>query len=273
MDELLYERRGPLALITLNRPDRLNAITYGMRTGVMDMAREAEADEAVIAICFTGAGRGFCAGVEMDQLVKATAEGRGPVAPRADEPQEEIPGLFAGLQRIAKPVIAAVNGPAAGAGFSLAMMSDLRFVAEGAIMTTTYSRRGLIAEHGTSWVLPRLVGVSRALDLLWSSRRVSAEEALRIGLADRVCPADGLIDAVAAYVQDLAENVGPTSMAIIKSQVYRHLSESFPVAARETDQLVRESLTRPDAKEGAASFVERRPPKFARWKGWEALGG
>lgn len=268
MDEtVLYERRGPLALLTLNRPERLNAITTPMRGAIMTLVRQAEADEAVVAIVITGAGRGFCAGVEVDHLVKVTGEGgRGPLEPRGEDP-EEVPGLFAGFLKVTKPIIAAVNGPAAGAGFTLAMMCDMRFVAENAIMTTAFSKRGLVAEHGSSWILPRLVGTSRALDLLWSSRRVGAEEALRIGLADRVCPGAGLIEAVVAYVEDLAANVAPRSLAIMKSQVYRHLAEPFAAAARETIELVHKSLTHPDAREGAASFVERRPPQFARLKG------
>ena len=264
---VLYERRGPLALITLNRPERLNALTTPMRKAIMDLVRKGEADEAVVAIAITGAGRGFCSGVEVEHLVQVTSKGEGPLQQTADEPEEEIPGLYAGFLKVAKPIIAAVNGPAAGAGFTLAMMCDLRFVAEGAIMTTVFSKRGLIAEHGSSWILPRLVGPSRALDLLWSSRRVSAEEALRIGLADRVCPADSLVAAVQEYVEDLAANVAPRSLATIKSQVYRHLAEDFATAARDSHALVRKSLTHPDAKEGATAFVERRPPQFAPWRG------
>jgi len=264
--QVLYERRGSAALITLNRPDRLNALTGAMTEEVIALARQAEADPTVFSVIVTGAGRGFCAGVDADDLVKIT--GSGISRSRADD--DRIPGLFAELTRISKPVIGAVNGPAAGAGFILAMMCDLRFVAESAIMTTVFSKRGLIAEHNSSWILPRLIGLSRALDLLWSSRRVDAAEALRIGLADRVLAADELIAAAVAYSDEMAATVAPRAVATIKRQVYSHLSAAFEAAAHETDALVRQSVTHPDAKEGATSFVERRPPLFSPWTGEDA---
>jgi enoyl-CoA hydratase/carnithine racemase len=264
--QVLYERRGSAALITLNRPERLNALTGAMTEEVMALARKAEADPAVFSLIITGAGRGFCAGVDADDLVKIT--GSGIIRSKSDE--DRVPGLFAELTRISKPVIAAVNGPAAGAGFILAMMCDLRFLAEPAIMTTVFSKRGLIAEHNSSWILPRLVGLSRALDLLWSSRRIDAGEALRIGLADRVLPADELIAAAVAYSDEMAGTVAPRAVATIKRQVYSHLSAGFEDAARESDALVRQSVSHPDAKEGATSFVERRPPQFVPWTGQDA---
>lgn len=260
---ILYERRGPLALITLNRPDKLNALTREMTGGVVAEARKAEADPEVVAICVTGAGRGFCAGIDAEYLKETTEQGLGERSPE----DNELPALFSGLLRISKPVIAAVNGPAAGGGFILAMMSDLRFVAENAMMTTVFTKRGLIAEHGASWLLPRLVGVSRALDLLWSSRRVDAQEALRIGLADRVVAPERLIAEVEAYAADLAANTSPRALAVIKSQVYRHLHAPMADAFWDIDRLMRETLAHPDAREGAVSFIERRAPQFARWTG------
>jgi len=260
---ILAERRGPLALITLNRPDKLNALTREMTTGVVAEARKAEADPEVFAICVTGAGRGFCAGIDAEYLKETTEQG---LEARGRD-DTELPALFSGLLRISKPVIAAVNGPAAGGGFILAMMSDLRFVADGAVMTTVFTKRGLIAEHGASWLLPRIVGVSRALDLLWSSRRVDAAEALRIGLADRVVAPENLIAEVEAYAADLAANVSPRALAVIKDQVYRHLHEPMAEAFWDIDRLMRETLAHPDAREGAVSFLERRPPAFARWTG------
>ncbi|CAN5266284.1 enoyl-CoA hydratase-related protein [soil metagenome] len=262
---VLYERRGPLAVITLNRPDRLNALTTAMIAEVVVLARRAEQDPAVIAICITGAGRGFCAGVDADYLVKVTGTGISAPAPDPDH----VPGVFIDLVKVSKPVIAAVNGPAAGAGFILAMLCDLRFVAAEAVMTTVFTKRGLIAEHGSAWFLPRLIGVSRALDLLWSSRRIASDEAYRLGVADRVVPVAGLLEAVEAYVADLAANVAPRALATIKAQVYRQLDMEMPAAARETDALTRASVIHPDAKEGAMSFVERRPPQFTPWTGTE----
>jgi enoyl-CoA hydratase/carnithine racemase len=261
---ILYERRGPLALITLNRPDKLNALTRPMTAGVIAEAQRAEADPEVYAICITGAGRGFCAGIDAEYLKETTEQGLAKADPA------ELPALFSGLLRISKPVIAAVNGPAAGGGFILAMMSDLRFLAETAFLTTVFTKRGLIAEHGSSWMLPRLVGVSRALDLLWSSRRVDAAEALRIGLADRVVPPEALISEVEAYAAELAANTSPRALAVIKDQVYRHLHAGMADAFWDIDRLMRETLAHPDAREGAVSFLERRPPRFAPWTGGEA---
>jgi len=264
MDEnLLYERRGSAALITLNRPDRLNALSGAMSEGVVALARRAERDPGVFSIIITGAGRGFCAGVDADYLVKVTGEGLSREAAAA----ERLPGLFAELTQVSKPVIAAVNGPAAGAGFILAMMSDLRFVADTAILTTVFSKRGLVAEHNSSWILPRLVGVSQALDLLWSSRRIDAAEALRIGLADRVVPPDTLLETAIAYSDEMAATVAPRAVAITKAQVYADLSRDLRTSAHATDALVRDGVTHPDAREGAMSLVERRPPAFSAWTG------
>jgi enoyl-CoA hydratase/carnithine racemase len=259
--EVGYERRGRLAVIRLDRPDALNALTTPMIGDVERLARAAEADPEVFAICVTGAGRGFCAGLDMSVLADHAA-GRAP-ASTARTPRQAM--MFSFLLDISKPVIAAVNGPAAGGGFVLAMMADLRFMAEGASLLTVFSRRGLIGEHGTTWILPRLVGLSRALDLLWSSRRIDAAEAFRIGLADRVTPPDQLIGAVEAYVADMAATVSPRAIAVIKAQVHADLQRSFDEGAAETVKAMGEALGHSDATEGAASFVQRRPPAFARW--------
>lgn len=268
---VLTERLGPLAVIRLNRPEALNAITFPMLTQIRQAVLAAERDHEVIAIAITGEGRGFCAGLDMstlvDQVDGAKTGGRQTEAGRtSDEP----PALFSYLLRVSKPVIAAVNGVAAGGGFVLAMMCDMRFAAESAAFTTVFSKRGLIAEHGMSWLLPRQLGASRALDLLWSSRKVGAEEALRIGLADRVVPNGELLAAVRAYAEELAAGVSPRAMAVIKSQVYRHLSDAFRAAIDDTDALMTEALLHPDAKEGAQSFIERRPPRFQPWRGGKA---
>ncbi len=259
-----YVRRGRLAIIRLERPDALNALTLAMIGEIETLAGRAEADPEVSAICITGAGRGFCAGLDMSVLADHAA-GKAPT--RAAEDRTRNPALFAFLTEISKPVIAAVNGVAAGGGFILAMMCDLRFMAEGASLITIFSRRGLIAEHGSSWLLPRMVGLSRALDLLWSSRKVGAEEAYHIGLADRVTKPEALIEAVAAYVEEMARTASPRAIAVIKAQVHRHLAMPFLEASWESAGLMAQALAHPDAAEGAASFVERRAPAFAAWAG------
>ena len=261
VSELSYEKRGRLAVIRLERPDALNALTLAMIGGIETFARRADADPEVFAICITGAGRGFCAGLDMSVLADHAAG-------RAPDPGERSPRrtmMFSFLMDITKPVIAAVNGVGAGGGFILAMMCDMRFMAEGASLITVFSKRGLIAEHGASWILPRMVGLSRALDLLWSSRKVEAHEAYRIGLADRVVPPEFLLSSVEAYVADMAATVSPRAVAVMKAQVLKALEQSFDEAAADTAGVMAEALAHPDAAEGAASFVERRGPWFAPW--------
>ncbi len=226
----------------------------------------AQDDTAIVGIVITGHGRAFSAGLDMDALAQSAERGR-PGADDAQRESDDLPALFSFLLQIGKPVIAAVNGVAAGGGFVLAMMCDLRFVSEEASFTTVFSKRGLIAEHGTSFLLPRMIGTSRALDLLWSSERIGAQEAYRIGFADRLVPKGKAVDEAVAYVDKLAATVSPRSLAVIKAQVYRHLSLSFREAARDADKRMWDALAHSDAKEGVASFVEKRAPRFAPWRG------
>jgi enoyl-CoA hydratase/carnithine racemase len=168
------------------------------------------------------------------------------------------------LLTIRKPLIAAVNGPCAGLSFVIALLCDLRFASERARFTTSFSQRGLIAEHGISWVLPRLIGTSRALDLLWSARKIDAAEAERLGVVDRVVAHEALLPEARSYIENLAESCSPTSLMVMKQQVYRHLILPLGEAMEESNRLMTESLARPDFKEGVGSFVEKRPPRFGR---------
>jgi enoyl-CoA hydratase/carnithine racemase len=250
---VLYETEGAVAKITLNRPDRLNAWTAEMEVRYFDLLERAKDDPAVRVIVVTGAGRGFCAGADMEALQSI---GRGEAARGSAHPQT-FP------LTIPKPIVAAINGACAGIGLVQAVMCDLRFAAAGAKFTTAFARRGLVAEHGISWILPRLVGHSRALDLLLSARVVLAEEAQEIGLVNRVFPAESLLESTMSYARDVAENCSPASLAAIKRQVYGHLEAALPDALTESNELMRTSLRAADFREGVASFVERRPPKFA----------
>ncbi|MDP3173849.1 MAG: enoyl-CoA hydratase-related protein [Phenylobacterium sp.] len=260
-DHLKYEVRDNVALITLTRPEALNALSLDMIDGIRAAVKRATADDAVFALVFTGEGRGFSAGMDMGVLQNSTGAAGNP-RPHF-EAGDGTPALFGYLLGTPKPVICAINGVAAGGGFVLAMMSDLRFAAEEATFITVFSKRGLIAEHAMSWLLPRQIGTSRALDLLWSSRKVDAQEALRIGLVDRVVPAADLVQAAIDYVAMLKANVAPRAVATIKTMVYRHLSMDFVAASEDCERIMRAALKHPDAVEGGASFVERRPPAFA----------
>lgn len=255
-DTVLYEMRGRTALITLNRPERLNAWNGELGTAYFDSLDRAAADPEVRAIVVTGAGRGFCAGADMDVLQGIDgAAGESGGRPDTRDASYAI--------SIPKPIVAAVNGACAGLGLVHAVACDVRFAAAGAKFTVAFSRRGLIAEHGLSWTLPRLVGQSVALDLVMSGRVFLAEEALGLGLVNRVCDPDSLVDEALAYADDLATNVSPASMAIMKNQLYNHPMLSLSEAMAESNQLMRESLRRSDFKEGVASFLEKREPDFA----------
>jgi enoyl-CoA hydratase/carnithine racemase len=244
-----------VAILTLNRPERLNAWTGAMESAYFGYLDELRESPDVRVIVVTGAGRGFCAGADMQDL-----EALGAADPPARASQQRRPQTFP--LTVPKPIIAAINGPCAGIGLVQALMADIRFAAAGAKLTTAFARRGLVAEHGSSWILPRLVGPARALDLLLSGRVVLAEEALELGLVNRVVPGADLLDETLAYARDLATNCSPASMATMKRQVYADLEHGLEAALEEADRLMLRSFTAPDFVEGVASFVERREPSF-----------
>jgi len=173
-------------------------------------------------------------------------------------------GPYAYLLSVRKPVIAAINGPVAGLGLAIALFADLRFASEKAVFTTAFSRRGLIAEWGIGWTLPRLVGPAHALDLLFSGRRIDAEAASRIGLVNRVLPHEELLRFVRGYVEELAANASPASMAVMKRQVWSRVSSELGPALEESIRLMVESFGRDDFREGVQSYLEKRAPRFKR---------
>jgi enoyl-CoA hydratase/carnithine racemase len=246
-----------VALITLNRPERLNAWTGEMGHAYFDALQECDDSTEVRAIVVTGAGKGFCAGADMAEL---KALGDGDLEGIAMFPDER-PQTFA--LSISKPVVAAINGACAGLGLVHALMCDIRFAAPEAKLTTAFSRRGLVAEHGISWILPRLVGPARALDLLLSGRIVLGEEAAALGLVNRVVEPESLLEETLAYARELAVYSSPASMATMKHQVYADLTRELPAALAEANRLMGESFTAPDFVEGVTSFMERREPRFA----------
>jgi enoyl-CoA hydratase/carnithine racemase len=252
---VLTERRGPVTVLTLNRPERLNAWTDALEAAYFAALDAAEDDPEVRAIVVTGAGRGFCAGADMDDLQAA-----GDVDVEAVMRARARPRHFPLTVR--KPMIAAINGAAAGLGLVEALYCDLRFAAPQAKLTTAFVRRGLIAEYGIAWLLPRLVGQSAALDLLLSGRIVRGDEAHRLGLVNRLSEPDAVVDDAVAYAQDLAAHCSPWSMATIKAQVHADLDRDFAAAVAAADDLMIDSLRGPDVSEGVGSYLEQRPPAF-----------
>ncbi len=259
MSEIRYEVDDPVATITLDRPDKLNALTMGMLRELREAVDAAAGDPRVVGIVITGAGRGFCSGLDA-AVLGATATAGSSSRQRTDE----VPGMFTWLLEVPKLIIAAVNGVAAGGGFVLATMADIRICSTAGSFVTIFSKRGLIAEHGMTWALPRLIGTGAALDLLWSSRKIDAAEAHRLGLVQAVVEPDDLLAAAHRYVGDLAANVSPASMADTKRLVYRHAGIGYPEALEEVDEVQYGALDRIDAKEGAAALLEKRAPAFPR---------
>jgi enoyl-CoA hydratase/carnithine racemase len=257
-DVVLIEHRDPgIAVLTLNRPERLNAWNGELAVRYFELLDQCAADDAVKVIVVTGAGRGFCAGADMETLqgIGASANSGGAESAAGGRPQ-----YYTTL--IPKPVIAAVNGACAGIGMVAALMCDIRFAAEGAKFTTAFARRGLIAEYGMSWVLPRLVGTARALDLLYSGRVFLAEEAAQMGLVNEVVAPELLLDRTLEFAAELATYASPTSMAVMKRQVYGDWDRGLVPATEDAIELMKASLRRPDFTEGVASFLQKRVPSF-----------
>ncbi|MSQ63464.1 MAG: enoyl-CoA hydratase [Betaproteobacteria bacterium] len=271
-EDVLYEVTDGVAVVTLNRPQSLNAYTVAMGQGLKSAVADAEADAEVRIIVLTGAGRGFCAGADMNLLQKIT-----PGATSATQAQEvkrdlggvpsrdaetDYGGRFGYFLQARKPVVAALNGPAAGLGLVLALYADVRFAGSDAKFTTSFAQRGLIAEHGISWLLPRLIGPAHALDLLLSARKLGAAEAERIGLVNKVFPQETFMQEVMAYARALARSVSPRSTAVIKAQIWKALRQDFNAALALADGEMQKSFASSDFKEGIAHYLEKRAPAF-----------
>ena len=272
--DIIYQVDDPVAVIKFNRPEALNAFTGRMLAEIRHALAAAETDEHVVGIVLTGEGRGFCPGMDMNALDAISDGETGSNDDLADlKAQPGDPELgdnfqvtYSYLMSIRKPVIAAINGACAGLGLAIATMTDLRIVERSAKFSTAFSQRGLIAEHGISWTLPRLIGSGNALDLLWSARKFTGEEANKIGLAEKlVDDGDSLATAI-DYVRNLAASSAPKSLQIMKAQVYRHMNMQLGEAMRETNDWMAASLQRDDFREGVRSFIEKRPPNFERVK-------
>ena len=261
--EVSYERRGRLGVIRLERPDALNALTLGMIGEVERLSRAAERDPEVTAICITGAGRGFCAGIDMSVLTDHASNGPPPRA-EARDGRPRRPALFSFLLDISKPVIAAINGAAAGVGLVLAAFADLRFAAAGAKFTTAHGRFNFPAEFGLSWVLPRIIGLTHASDVLLSSRVFTAEEAMAMGFLNKVLPAEALIGHVMSYARDMADQVAPGSARATKHQIYRDLHRGAADAVTDAERLLEEMIRHPDYGEGIKAWMQKRR---AQWVG------
>jgi len=271
--DILTHIEDDILVITLNRPDRLNAWTGQMQADVQDAIETAGRDDAVRCIVVSGAGRGFCAGADMAGLQEISPDGESADAatsgtasaeidPHAEDLASLYPGRFGYMYACPKPIIAAINGPCAGIGLIFTLYADLRFANQDAKFTTAFSQRGLIAEHGIAWLLPRLVGEAHALDLLFTARVFKGAEAERVGLVNRALPANELLPHAMETAKHLSTQVSPRSLAVMKRQIRESYFQSFARSLEIADQEMQNSFASFDFKEGVDSFVEKRPPAF-----------
>lgn len=262
--QILYDVKDRIATITLNRPEQLNAWTDVIAEEVWQATHAADADENVRVIILTGAGRAFCAGGDITGFKAENPRQLIDKLPRpydfSRRPDYQSRATY--FPSLTKPVIAMLNGATAGIGLVHALFCDLRFASEDTVITTAFSRIGLASEYGMAWGLAHVVGHGNAFDLLLSARKVKGSEALRLGLVNQVYPQDKLIEATYAYARDLADNVSPRSLKVIKRQLwdipFQTLQEAVMTDAR--DML--DSNVCEDFKEGKRAFMEKRKPNF-----------
>lgn len=265
--DIRYEVEDDIATITLNRPEKLNAWTDTMAREYRDALGRADRDGSVRAVILTGAGRGFCAGADMS-LLNVIADSRGEQTISARPP--EATGIEANYQQAQswplasrKPLIGAINGPAVGLGFVHTLYCDMRFASEDARFGTAFASLGLVAEHGVSWLLPRMVGMANAFDLLYSARIIGAQEAKEMGLVTRIFPPDQLLAGTREYIHQNLARSSPAAMAEMKRLVWDAQFTDLASAVKGADEAMQRSFQRPDFKEGLAAFAEKRAPHYA----------
>jgi enoyl-CoA hydratase/carnithine racemase len=272
-EEIIYGVENGIAVIKLNRPDKLNAWTGKMEEELRTAMFTAEADDEVKVIVLTGEGRGFCAGADMGGLSSTASSTAEPTLeesrermkgepPRRDNIRADFTEKYTYFPSIQKPIIGAINGACAGLGFVMSLYCDIRFAADNAKFTTAFARRGLIAEHGISWTLQRVVGISNALDLTLTARVIMANEAASMGLVNKVFPKDTFWEDVMSYATEMATMVSPRSTRVMKSQIYNAQYQTLQEAVLVANDEMFTSLRCDDFKEGVAHFVEKRAPQF-----------
>jgi enoyl-CoA hydratase/carnithine racemase len=270
-ETIRYEIDGPVATITLNRPEVLNAMGGGMTRELLGAVDRANDDPAIRAIIVTGEGRAFCSGADISGGPGSFTESRGDAAIRPDgtvdyEHPEMIEGSGIFVERffsLDKPVIAAINGPCAGLGASLPLAMDIRLASETAHFNFLFARRGMLPECGSTWFLPRLVGVSKALEWCYTGRRVGVAEAKEAGLVNAVYPAGELLPAAKALAREIAANSAPVSVTLLRHMMWRGLGLDHPLMAHKVESWGAWHRSRSaDSAEGVKSFFEKRPPEF-----------
>lgn len=258
-DDVTYEVADRVATLSFNHPDKRNSWSPELEAGLRAAMDRATTDDGVRAIVLTGRGKAFCVGASMQTLTSRAASGTGPARP--PRRYRDLEQRYSYIMAVPKPVIAAINGGIAGVGFCLSLYCDIRFMSDTARLSTAFARRGLVAEHGSSWMLPRLIGPMNAMDLLLSARTVGAEECEKLGLVRRL-PAEGFLEAVQAYAAELANFSSPRSMRLIKEQVWDSHKQSLTEAVHRAEEEIDLCRSTEDYREGSAHFVEKRAPNF-----------
>ncbi|HEX4182677.1 MAG TPA: crotonase/enoyl-CoA hydratase family protein, partial [Caulobacteraceae bacterium] len=267
-ETILYDVEDGVATITLNRPDRLNAFTTQMMLDMIAAFDATDADDAVRAVIVTGAGRGFCAGADLSAGADtfnyaARGEAARDETKVGDVYRDGGGRLTLRIFDSLKPVIAAVNGPAVGVGVTMQLAMDIRLASDAARFGFVFARRGIAPEAASSWFLPRLVGISKALEWCYSGRVFSAAEALEGGLVRSVHAPDELLPAAQAIAREIVENTAPVSVTLIRQMMWRNLGAAHPMEAHRVDSRAIQARGRSrDAAEGVSSFLEKRPPNY-----------
>ena len=270
--EIIYDKSDRIATVTFNRPEKMNAWTPTMGAETRTALLDADRDPTIGAIIVTGAGRAYCAGADMGGLSeissgRARASGAGS-SPSPDQEEwlraqrPDYRNQYAYVLGLSKPVIGAINGACVGLGFTTCLYQDIRIASENARMGLIFVQRGLAIEHGSSWMLPRIVGVARAVELAVTGRLVDADEALRIGLVHRVVPQASLIETAREVAGHIANKCAPLGVSEAKKLVWRHLFTDLATAIREDDESMTMMTRSEDFKEGVRAFNEKRPAKY-----------
>jgi enoyl-CoA hydratase/carnithine racemase len=270
-DDIIYDKSDRIATITFNRPEKMNAWTPKMGAETRTAMLDADRDPNIGAIIVTGAGRAYCAGADMGALSeisagRATATGPAPAPSAHDEwlsrQRPDYRNQYAYVLGLSKPVIGAINGACVGLGFTTCLYQDIRIASDNARMGLIFVQRGLAIEHGSSWMLSRIIGVARAVELAVTGRLVDAEEALRIGLVHRVVKQDKLLATAREVAGHIANNCSPLGVSEAKKLVWRHLFTDLATAIREDDESMTMMTQSEDFKEGVRAFIEKRPAKY-----------
>lgn len=263
-----YAVENGIATIWLDRPHRMNAWTGRLHTEYRYLLEQADRDAGVAAIVVTGRGKGFCVGGDAEALEGHSERGSYDAGTQADIARpgfgvdDAFDAAFAYHFGLSKPVIAAINGPAAGVGLALACFADLRFAVPGVKFTTAHGKLNLPAEYGLSWMLPRIMGLGRANDILLTSRVFLSDEALELGFVNALHAPDELLPATYAYVQQMITTVSPNSLRQTRWQIYRDLHRDVASSVRDSEVLLNTMMREADYREGVRAFVEKRPPAW-----------